>query len=209
MTAAAPAPAQDDLVDRLRDIPAPEYDQGKPTCTYVESVIIEAADHIEAQAATIAELNSALDMVAAERDAFHKSQDYWMTSASDERLRAERAESALAAAQANAEEVTRPLDAQMSRLNENLIAANKENRKAAARIEAQAATIAELEETFDTLRGNAKYQQARAERAEDTLAAAQAALDRADGCIRGLIAQRPVRDVTETLAEIDAARSAK
>lgn len=35
-------------------------------------------------------------------------------------------------------------------------------------------------------------------------AAARDALERARGCIKGLLAQTPVRDVTETLAEIDA-----
>lgn len=36
-------------------------------------------------------------------------------------------------------------------------------------------------------------------------AALREALERARGCIKGLIARTPVRDVSETLAEIDAA----
>ena len=63
-----------------------------------------AADAITALQARIAELeaelsrqNEANDMLAEERDAFWKSQSYWMASQKDEQQRAERAEADLAA----------------------------------------------------------------------------------------------------------------
>ena len=65
-------------------------------CTSCQTERLEAASALESLRAENARLNQAADMIAEERDAFLKSQNYWMASAADEKQRAERAEAEVA-----------------------------------------------------------------------------------------------------------------
>jgi hypothetical protein len=61
---------------------------------------------------------------------------------------------------------------------------------------------AEVSDLQDRLAGDTRVQAQRDELAAEN-AALRMALERARGCIKGLLARTPVRDVAETLAEID------